>query len=99
MVLILLSFVSARRSRLWAPCGRILPRADVSCPAPLAAPAGLSELARRLRTLSVMTQARNAILHNFSDLTGRLESPAGQKARGGWQALPGALAMEARACL
>jgi hypothetical protein len=46
-----------------------------------------------------MTQARNAILRKFSDLTGRRENVAGQKARGGWQALPGALAMEGRACL
>jgi hypothetical protein len=55
-------------------------------------------LARRLRTLPVMTQARNAILRNFSDLTGRGENAAGQKARGDWQGLPGARFVEARAC-
>jgi hypothetical protein len=59
----------------------------------------LIELARRLRALPVMTQTRNAILRNFSDLANRRENAAGQKARGGWQALPGARLMEGRACL
>jgi len=55
-------------------------------------------LARGLRPSSVMTQARNAISRNYSDLTGRLHPAAGQKARIGWQALPGAAASEASAC-
>lgn len=45
-----------------------------------------------------MTQALNAILRNFSDLAELPDSAAGQKARGGWQALPGARLVEGHAC-
>jgi hypothetical protein len=46
-----------------------------------------------------MTQARNAISRNFSNLSGPPARIAGQKAHIGWQALPGAAASEAASCL
>jgi hypothetical protein len=45
-----------------------------------------------------MTQARNATAHNFSNLAGTPSRVAGQKARIGWQGLPGAAAVEAFGC-
>ncbi|WP_420478778.1 hypothetical protein [Brevundimonas sp. FT23028] len=56
-------------------------------------------MARRLRLLLVMSQVQNAIMRKFKELPDRLRAAAGQKARGGWQTLPGARLMEVRACL
>lgn len=55
-------------------------------------------LARRLRSLPLMTQARNTTARNFSNLTGTPLREAGQKARIGWQGLPGAAWLEAFGC-
>ncbi len=43
-----------------------------------------------------MTQAQNADSRNYNGLTERTDRAAGQKARIGWQALPGAATVEAR---
>jgi hypothetical protein len=45
-----------------------------------------------------MTQARNAMLREINNLLDDAQGAAGQKARGGWQGLPGAALMEAAAC-
>jgi hypothetical protein len=46
----------------------------------------------------LMTQARNARARNFSNLCGPPSRDAGQKARVGWQGLPGAASLEAFGC-
>jgi hypothetical protein len=51
-----------------------------------------------LRTLPVMTQARNAISRKINSLLSATLGAAGQKARVAKQALPGADAREAVAC-
>jgi hypothetical protein len=55
-------------------------------------------MARRLRASPVMTQAQIATARNFNGLAGSHVCAAGQKARNGWQGLPGAVCMEAFGC-
>jgi hypothetical protein len=58
----------------------------------------MRRVARGLRALPAMTQARNAISRNFISLPRGRVSVAGQKARAAQQALPGARRMEPRGC-
>ncbi|WP_292101228.1 hypothetical protein [Brevundimonas sp.] len=57
-----------------------------------------ARMARCLRPLPLMTQARNATARNFSNLAGEPAGDAGQKTRVGWQALPGAADLETFGC-
>jgi hypothetical protein len=78
-----------------AACRRLLPGAAGSGSV---GAHGRPRLARRLRPCRVMTQARNAISRKISNLAGPSANDAGQKARIGWQGLPGAEALEAVPC-
>jgi hypothetical protein len=55
-------------------------------------------LARSLRALPGMTQAKNARTRKFSSLYGPASQNAGQKTRVEWQGLPGIVTLEVFGC-